>query len=306
LADEYYARLAGSAINQNGGRSQVITAPHPEAQEELIADACQDAGIAPSQIAYLECHGTGTKIGDPIEMAAIQNTVAKGRRDLCYVGSIKSTIGHLESAAGIAGLIKAVAILNHGIIPPHLHFNAPNPYIDFHSLPIKVVNEATRIDRQANIGISSFGFGGSNAHIIVRGASASVRKAMRPLEIPFERKRAAPLSDYLRRKPQEDSDTTAEFLEREEKGAEAAVATAVTREDIDRLVTDLFFQLTSIQEIDPAIELTDQGLDSMSGSELISQLESSLNIEIDPGILFEYPLRDQFVDVVYTLTGGSE
>jgi acyl transferase domain-containing protein/acyl carrier protein len=301
LVGEYYARLTGSAINQNGGRSQLITAPHPEAQEELIAAACQDAGIAPSQIAYLECHGTGTKIGDPIEMEAIRNTVARDRQDLCYVGSIKSTVGHLESAAGIAGLIKSVAILNQGIIPPHLHFNEPNPYIDFQSLPIKVVSEATRIDRQAHIGISSFGFGGSNAHIIVMGAAASVRKAIRPLDVPFERERAVSLSDYLRRKPQEDIGTTTGILEREENRTGAVVPTAITREDIDQLVTDLFFQLTSIQEIDPGIELTDQGLDSMSGSELISQLESSLNIEIDPGILFEYPLRDQFVDVVYTL-----
>jgi acyl transferase domain-containing protein/acyl carrier protein len=306
LVSEYYARLAGSAINQNGGRSQVITAPHPEAQEELIAAACQDAGISPGRIAYLECHGTGTKIGDPIEMAAIRRTVAKDRPDTCYVGSVKSVLGHLESAAGIAGLIKAVAILNNGIIPPHLHFNDPNPYIDFQSLPVEVVTEATRIDRQANIGVSSFGFGGSNAHIVVKGAAASVRKAIRPIDVPFDRRRAAPLGDYLRRRAQESVGESVDSTRQEAHETDAAVATVLTREDIDRLVTDLFFQLTSIQEIDPAIELTDQGLDSMSGSELISQLESSLNIEINPEILFEYPLRDAFVDVIYALAEGNE
>ena len=198
LADEYYAELTGSAINQNGGRSQVITAPHPEAQEELIAAACQDAGIAPQEIAYIECHGTGTKIGDPIEMSAIQNTIAKDRTDTCYVGSVKSNIGHLESAAGIAGLIKSVAILNHGIIPPNLHFQQPNRYIDFQSHKVQVVTAETRIDHQAYIGVSSFGFGGSNAHVIVRGAEASARKKIRPLEIPFDRGRAASLDIYLR------------------------------------------------------------------------------------------------------------
>ena len=180
LADTYYAELTGSAINQNGGRSQVITAPHPEAQEEVILAACQDARITPQEIAYIECHGTGTKIGDPIEISAILNTIAKNRTDTFYVGSVKSIIGHLESAAGIAGLIKSVAVLNHGIIPSNLHFQQPNPHIDFNSNPIQVVTEETPIDHQANIGVSSFGFGGSNAHIIVKGAQPSVRKEIRP------------------------------------------------------------------------------------------------------------------------------
>jgi len=306
LVSRYYARLGGSAINQNGGRAQVITAPHPEAQEELITAACQDAGIQPAQIAYVECHGTGTKIGDPIEMTAIQNTIAKDREDICYVGSVKSTIGHLESAAGIAGLIKSVAVLNYGTIPPNLHFQQPNPYIDFQSLPVKVVTEATRIDPQANIGISSFGFGGSNAHIIINGAAASEKKAIQPIEIPFDRKRAVPLGDYLRLLAPEDGEVSVDVAEREEESPDAAVTTAITREAIDNLVTELFFQLTSIEKIDPDIELTEQGLDSMSGSELISQLETSLKIEISPEILFEYPLRDQFVDVVYALAGGNQ
>jgi acyl transferase domain-containing protein len=101
LADKYYADIAGSAINQNGRRSQLITAPHPEAQEEVIAAACHDARITPQDIAYVECHGTGTKIGDPIEISAIKNTIAKtGEIRACW--PIKSNIKHLESAAGIA------------------------------------------------------------------------------------------------------------------------------------------------------------------------------------------------------------
>jgi acyl transferase domain-containing protein len=137
LVDDYYATIAGSSVNQNGRRAQVITAPHPEAQEELIVAACQDAGIRPQEIAYVECHGTGTKIGDPIEISAIRNTVAKSRKETCYLGSVKSNIGHLESAAGIAGLIKSVSALNHGMIPPNLQFSQPNQYIDFKSTPIQ-------------------------------------------------------------------------------------------------------------------------------------------------------------------------
>jgi acyl transferase domain-containing protein/acyl carrier protein len=299
LAEKHYAEIAGSAVNQNGRRAQAITAPHPEAQEELIAAACHDAGIRPQDIAYVECHGTGTKIGDPIEISAIQNTIAKDRKDACYVGSVKSNIGHLESAAGIAGLIKSVASLCHGIIPPNLHFHQANPYIDFESHPIRVVAEKTKLNQQAVIGVSSFGFGGTNAHIIIKGVDASVRKEILPIEIPFDRHRALPLSQFMQVPERKAVEHTVAPASQSKD-----LAKAFSREEIDKLLSDLFFQLTNINEIDPEIELTNQGLDSMSGTELISQLETTLKIEIGPEILFEYPLRDQFVDQVYALAAG--
>ena len=297
LAGKYYAEIAGSAINQNGRRAQVITAPHPEAQEELIAAACHDAGIRPQDVSYVECHGTGTKIGDPIEISAIKNTIARGRNDACYVGSVKSNIGHLESAAGIAGLIKSVASLHYGIIPPNLHFHQANKYIDFDANNIRVVNKETEIDHLAVIGVSSFGFGGTNAHILVKGVEAPARKEIRPLEIPFDRARSLSLKQYVRlREP------IANQAAIEPQKTNLVEAKAVTRADIDILVGELFSQLTSNQKIDPEIELTSQGIDSLSGTELITQLESSLKIEIGPDILFEYPLREQFVDKIYALT----
>lgn len=299
LAEKYYAEMAGSAINQNGRRAQVITAPHPEAQEELIAAACHDAGISPRDITYVECHGTGTKIGDPIEISAIKNTIAKDRSDTFYVGSVKSNIGHLESAAGIAGLIKSVASLSYGIIPPNLHFHQANTYIDFESHPIRVVTEETKIDHRAIIGVSSLGFGGTNAHVIVKGVDASVRKEIRPLKIPFDRERALPLSQYIQGP---EPNALGAAVEPEKQSGE--LGKAVTREDIDNLLGELFFQLTTIEKIEPDIELTNQGLDSMSGTELISQLEAFLKIEIGPEVLFEYPLRNQFVDQVYALAAG--
>jgi acyl transferase domain-containing protein/acyl carrier protein len=299
LAEKYYAEIAGSAVNQNGRRAQVITAPHPEAQEELIAAACHDAGISPRDITYVECHGTGTKIGDPIEISAITNTIAKDRSDTFYVGSVKSNIGHLESAAGIAGLIKSVASLSYGVIPPNLHFHQANKYIDFESHPIRVVTEETKIDHRAVIGVSSLGFGGTNAHVIVKGVDASVRKEIRPLKVPFDRERAFPLSRYIQAS---EPKALGAAVESEKQGR--GLKKAVTREDINNLLSELFFQLTNITEIEPEIELTNQGLDSMSGTELISQLEASLNIEIGPEILFEYPLRDQFVDHVYALAAA--
>jgi acyl transferase domain-containing protein/acyl carrier protein len=286
LAGKYYAELTGSAINQNGGRSQVITAPHPEAQEELIAAACQDAGIAPQDIAYIECHGTGTKIGDPIEIAALQNTVARNRAGTCYIGSVKSNIGHLESAAGIAGLIKSVAALNYGIIPPNLHFRLPNQHIDFNAYPIQVVSEAVRIESQANIGISSFGFGGSNAHIVIQGAPASARKAIRPLEIPFDRRRAATLTPYLR------------LLEPETAPSVVAPAAEAAGRDVRDLIRDLVFKVAGLESIDPELALFEQGLDSMSATEMIHSLEEAFDIEIEPDVLFDYPLLDQFAEAI--------
>lgn len=300
LVDDYYAAIAGSSVNQNGRRAQLITAPHPGAQEEVIVAACQDAGIRPREIAYVECHGTGTKIGDPIEISAIRNTVAKSRKEPCYIGSVKSNIGHLESAAGIAGLIKSVCIVNHGLIPPNLQFHQPNRYIDFTSTPIRVVTQPTAIDHQAAVGVSSFGFGGTNAHIVIKGADAAARKQIRSPRIPFERERATPLVHYLQTSPQVAAEP--------DKGADAFGTTAgapLTRAMIDKMVGDLFFELTNVQAIDPEIELSDQGLDSMSGTELITHLESAFNIEIDPDILFEYPLRADFVDEVFALAAGA-
>jgi acyl transferase domain-containing protein len=300
LAEKYYAEIAGSAINQNGRRAQVITAPHPEAQEEVITAACQDAGIRPQDISYVECHGTGTKLGDPIEISAIRNTVARDRKNTCYVGSVKSHIGHLESAAGIAGLIKSVVSLYYGIIPPNLHFHQPNRYINFDSNHIRVVTEKTKIDHQALIGVSSFGFGGANAHVIVKGVDASVRKEIRSLEIPFDRQKASFLDQYVRL---QERDIVPSPVEPEKENK--PTANAVTREHIDNLLGELFFQVTNIEGIDPEVELTNQGLDSLSGTELISQLAAFLHIEIQPEILFDYPLRDQFVDRVYALVAGA-
>ncbi len=303
LVNKYYAELLGSAINQNGGRSQIISAPHPDAQAELIMDACQDAAIMPQDISYVECHGTGTKIGDPIEISAIQNTIAKDRKKRCYLGSVKSNMGHLESAAGIAGLIKSVLILNYGIIPPNLHFNQPNEYIDFESYQLNVVSEATEIAKQANIGVSSFGFGGTNAHIIIRGVADKVRKKIENLEIPFDRSKSAYSQNYYQNNGLNFNVQKTETVEigKSDRQNELGGTKKLAREDVEKIVKDLFYKLTNIDVIDSDIELTEQGLDSMSVTALISELESSLKIDIDPDIIFEYPLPDQLIDEIHSL-----
>jgi len=294
LVDQYYADLLGSSINQNGGLSQTITAPHPEAQEELILDACDDAGIAPQDITYVECHGTGTKIGDPIEISALKNTVARDRKETCHIGSVKSNIGHLESAAGIAGLIKSLLIVNHGKIPPNLHFDHPNEYIDFDSSKINVVAREIEVDKQINIGVSSFGFGGSNAHIIIKGVDDSVLKPVQEQTVPFNRQTARRLRDYY---VLDDAQPAAEADTQPSPDAGADVRAAIARN---------FHQLTGIEEIIADVELFEQGLDSMSATELIHNLEQEFNIELDPDIFFEYPLLDQFAEAVENLVSEKE
>ena len=168
--DNIHAVLLGSAINQDG-RSNGLTAPNGLSQQEVIRAALIDARLAANDLDYLEAHGTGTILGDPIEMRSI-DAVMDGRSldDPLIVGSVKTNIGHLEAAAGIAGLIKVILSMENGKIPPHLHFNEINPYITIDEMPIEIPvggkswNSSTKI-RYA--GVSSFGFGGTNSHIIL-------------------------------------------------------------------------------------------------------------------------------------------
>lgn len=286
LTPHYYTEIPGSSINQNGGRAQIITAPHPEAQEELILDACEDARIAPADIAYVECHGTGTKIGDPIEVSALQNSVSRSRDNNCLLGSVKSNVGHLESAAGIAGLLKSVLALYHGSIPANLHFNKTNQYIDFASHQLQVVAEDTPIDKEALIGVSSFGFGGANAHVILKGAGSEKRKELVERKSPFNSLRATPLARYY----QIEEKPAAEL-----KTVPSAGSTQNRPEDIQSLVNVIFHELTGIRDIDPELELTDQGLDSLSATQFVTSLQERLGVELDTDLLFEYPLIDQLV-----------
>ncbi|EGO65796.1 type I polyketide synthase [Acetonema longum] len=171
--DMIYALIAGSAVNQDG-RSNGLTAPNGRAQEQVLLDAYRQAGVSPGQIQYIEAHGTGTSLGDPIEAKALGKVLALDRspQHPCLIGSAKTNIGHLEAAAGIAGIIKVALAIKHRQIPASLHFTNPNPYIPFADLPLRVQTELgswpdTSVPALA--GVSSFGFGGTNAHIVLKG-----------------------------------------------------------------------------------------------------------------------------------------
>ncbi len=169
--DQIYSVIRSCAVNQDG-KSNGLTAPNLNSQENVLSQAYQQANISPNQIQYIEAHGTGTSLGDPIEVQALANVLSFGRsnENYCSIGSVKTNIGHLEAAAGIAGLIKVALSLKNKQIPPSLHFEKPNPLIDFDTLPIKVqTNLGPWPDETERLyaGISSFGFSGTNAHIVL-------------------------------------------------------------------------------------------------------------------------------------------
>lgn len=189
--DHILAVVRGSAVNQDG-RSGGLTAPNGPAQEAVIRAALEVAEVSPDAVGYIEAHGTGTALGDPIEVGALGAVFAKGHdaaRPL-VVGSVKSNIGHLEAAAGVAGLIKVVLGLQRREIPPNIHFKTGNPHIDWSHLPITVpttVMPWQQIDGRRLAGISSFGFSGTNAHVIVEEAPdvkpAPAAASDRPLHV---------------------------------------------------------------------------------------------------------------------------
>ncbi|HVR97917.1 MAG TPA: condensation domain-containing protein, partial [Thermoanaerobaculia bacterium] len=176
--DAIRAVVRGSAINNDGLQKVGYTAPSVEAQAAVIAAAQAAAGIEPESVTYLEAHGTGTQLGDPIEVAAASRAFRAGtdRTGFCAIGSVKSNLGHLGAAAGIAGLIKAVLALEHREIPPTLHFETPNPAIDFASSPFYVATAPTPWQAGSGplrAGVSSFGLGGTNAHVVLEEAPAA-------------------------------------------------------------------------------------------------------------------------------------
>ncbi|XXY19857.1 SDR family NAD(P)-dependent oxidoreductase [Sorangium sp. So ce216] len=175
--DPIYCVVRGSAVN-NDGFSNGLTAPNPQAQEAVLRQAYARAGVEPHRVQFVETHGTGTILGDPIEAKALGAVLSAGRppeRPL-RLGSVKTNIGHLEAAAGIAGLIKAALVLKHRTIPPNLHFEQPNPHIPFDQLHLRVPRdpESLRDEQEpAAAGVSSFGFGGTNCHVVLEELRSS-------------------------------------------------------------------------------------------------------------------------------------
>lgn len=169
--NEILGIIRGTGMNQDG-KSNGLTAPNGESQEKLIRKTMIRAGVSPLDVDYVEMHGTGTKLGDPIEVGAVGATYGVGRTEdnLLKIGSVKSNIGHLESAAGIASIIKVLLAMKHNMIPANLHFHTPNPLINWDEAHVKVIDKHTKWEKEDGLrmaAVNGFGFGGSNAHVII-------------------------------------------------------------------------------------------------------------------------------------------
>ncbi|MFZ3473467.1 SDR family NAD(P)-dependent oxidoreductase [Streptomyces sp. 4.24] len=179
--DQVLAVIRGTAVNQDGASSG-LTAPSGRAQQALLADALADASVSGADVSYLEAHGTGTSLGDPIELGAAWKVLGPGRKpgEPLHVGSVKSNIGHCESAAGMAAVIKTVLALRHDLIPANLHFSEPNPHVDWPEMNVRVVDNPTpwRAGTKPRVaGVSGFGLTGTNAHVVLAEAPAGAPAA---------------------------------------------------------------------------------------------------------------------------------
>jgi acyl transferase domain-containing protein/NADPH:quinone reductase-like Zn-dependent oxidoreductase/surfactin synthase thioesterase subunit/NAD(P)-dependent dehydrogenase (short-subunit alcohol dehydrogenase family)/acyl carrier protein len=242
--NEIFAIVCGTGVNQDG-RTNGITVPNEHAQLELMRRVARQAGVVPGEIGYAEAHGTGTAVGDPKEAYSLGNFLREGRdlNSTCYIGSVKTNIGHQEAGAGIAGIIKTALCLKHGKVVPNLHFETPNPAIDFDALQLSVPTQVAALEAEYAC-VNSFGFGGTNAHAILRRPPASLRRSaalaqvatlpQRPFMLPLSarseaslRKRALQYAAILERETVNDlRHTIAGFRDHENVRA-GLVATSV-------------------------------------------------------------------------------
>jgi amino acid adenylation domain-containing protein len=207
--DRIHAVIRGAAINNDGGRKASFTAPSAEGQAAVIASALADADVDPRSISYVEAHGTATPLGDPVEIEGLTRAFrsgARGTRDtgFCRIGSAKSNLGHMVTAAGAVGVIKTALALEHEVIPATLHFVTPNPQIDFADSPFVVNGALTqwpRSDVPRRAGVSSFGVGGTNAHVVMEEAPrvAAIAKSTGPQLLRLSGRTPAALSESTRR-----------------------------------------------------------------------------------------------------------
>lgn len=277
--DFIYAIIKGVGISNDGGNKASFTAPSVEGQADAIIKAMNDANVDPSQISYIEAHGTATPVGDPIEIEGLKLAFGEQeKKQYCAIGSVKSNIGHVNHAAGVAGIIKVVLSMQHKQLPPSINYNKPNPVIDFANSPF-IVNDKLKdwvVDGKRIAGISSFGVGGSNAHIIVEEYSSLLQKNIAeqkqrqtPQIITWSAKTEKSLKDYSKKLKEFINNNTDANL------ADVAYTLQITRQELavrNAIVTE---SLNDLQN-----QLTDE-----------DKLSSSINIVKEKGanVVFMFP-----------------
>ncbi|MDN6601551.1 type I polyketide synthase [Corynebacterium flavescens] len=235
--DNILAVIKGSAVNSDG-HSNGLTAPNPDAQVDVLRRAYADAGVAPQTVDYVEAHGTGTILGDPIEATALGRVLGNGRNASTptLLGSAKSNIGHSEAAAGVVGIIKVIESMQHGIIPPSINFSAPNHYIDFDGEHLEVVEDPREWPEYSGhklAGVSGFGFGGTNAHVVLSEYTGTSQRREPQVAVGEGAAVALPVSGLLPSRRATAAAQVADFIE-EEKPDLLALARTLARRNHGR------------------------------------------------------------------------
>ena len=272
--DNIHALIKGVAVNNDGRNKASFTAPSVQGQADVIAIAQADAGIDPTSISYIETHGTATPLGDPIEVEGLNLAFGGGTEKYCTIGSIKSNIGHLTAAAGVAGLIKTALSLREEVLPGTLNFSSPNPTLDLNATPFRITSEKQdwkRSDTPRRAGISSFGVGGTNAHVILEEA---------PLPIPSDPGREQQVL-FLSAKTKEALDRrTEQLLHFLRSNPDVDLADLAYTLDIGRRPFH-FRRIVSCDSVAHAIKVIE--------SKDASRISSKEFVQQAPGILFLFP-----------------
>ena len=283
--DYIYSTIRGSAVNQDGYTEAGFTVPSLSSQVEMLKTAYASAGVDPTQVAYVEAHGTGTPVGDPIETNAFGEVLGKGRSadQKCWIGSVKSNIGHTEAAAGVAGLIKLALVLRHQQIPQNLHFENPNPKIPFEDYRLRVPTQLEKLPRNgvpAIGGVNSFGAGGTNAHVVLEEYVPTARPVDQPSK--GDQVQLLVLSAKSEAALRANAEQYADFLSTTEESLAAICHSAATRRSA------LTHRLAVAARTKP---------------ELMEKLEAYLRHETRPGLAYHKSNRNHSPKVGFIFSG---
>jgi acyl transferase domain-containing protein/acyl carrier protein/SAM-dependent methyltransferase len=301
--DHIYAVIKGTAEN-HGGKAASLTAPNSEAQAALLAGAYEEAGMDPETVTYVETHGTGTELGDPVEIDGLKKAFdelagrrgkAISRRHYCGLGSVKTNVGHLEPAAGMAGMMKVILAMQHRKLPGTLHLRELNPYIDLEETPFYVVERTQpwkRVEDEhgdpipLRAGVSSFGFGGSNAHVVLEEHESPIPPAgpepQSPQIIVLSAKSRDRLLDYARGMADFLQETTTEGNLRQADGESLPLA---IQKRLIKLASDIL-QVRE-QDIEPEEDMWEQGFDQITLSKFRDRLNENYRSDITQDLLSE-------------------
>ena len=323
--DTIHAVIKGSAVNNDGSEKAGYTAPSVNSQADAVVEALANAGIDAESISYVEAHGSGTPVGDPIEITALTKAFRTftQRSGYCAIGSVKTNIGHLDAAAGIAGIIKTVLALQHRQLLPSLHYNAPNPEINFSATPFYVNTQlvpwASLSPRRA--GVMSTGMGGTNAHVVLEEAPplGAVANSDLPHLLVLSAKNAAALDEGILETMAKDPGARIESLHASRKAAASRTKPAppvasvplgfenngAQLDEVQSELVELWEAAFAIQPIGVDQNFFELGGDSLLAARLFPQMEKAFRMDLPLAMLLGAPTIRQLAEIISRRNGRS-